>query len=27
LGDGDHGGSPSHGAVILPDALRWLWHR
>jgi enterochelin esterase family protein len=23
LGDGDHGGN--HGAVILPDALRWLW--
>ena len=27
LGDGEHSLAPgrNHGAVILPDALRWLW--
>ncbi|GAA1313670.1 hypothetical protein CIK81_03180 [Brachybacterium sp. JB7] len=24
VGDGGH--SPNHGGVLLPDALRWLWH-
>lgn len=24
LGDGPHG--PNHPGVVLPDALRWLWH-
>lgn len=24
VGDGGH--SPNHGAVLLPDALRWLWN-
>lgn len=25
VGDGAH--APNHGGVLLPDALRWLWHR
>ena len=24
VGDGGHDGN--HGGVLLPDALRWLWH-
>jgi enterochelin esterase family protein len=28
VGDAEHTLEPggNHGAVILPDALRWLWH-